>query len=703
MTHENPDSGSPAVRVFFLLAGLAVAAGIFFRFWGLGGAPLAVDEYYLGTSILNLAERCLPEFPCGGFYTRGLLVQYLTLILLYLGADLELAVRLIPVLASLMTVAAVWLIARRAGGIVAAALAAVLVSLSLWEIEFARFGRMYAPFQALFAWYVYFQLRHLIDGDTRAMVLYLLLSAIAIFVYAGAALLLALNFLPLLWPHKRWNLPHLFTSTGLLLAAVIKMRIDFRYLGVPSEQLPPDAPPDPAAASEPSIPLPVDVPYIPGAGWIILILGTGLLVLFLWFNRHRIRISHPAALFWLLALVVFAFGLVAFGVALVAAGILLRAPVPLETTAGPLRITKSTYALILVALTAAVMIAAVYSAAGFTEGAKDGLRYLFNYPDVYYKVLLPWMRAIPLTTVWLAMLLLPVLWLVWKNRSDVSDRFLTIRYLLALLIILVLLVGILLQPYRISRYTYFLYPVLLILASVGAVYLVRLAGNRSRPLAFAAALWLFVGFLATEDYGIRHLIAINDEEIRYRLSYDDALAAHYYNRWDFRGAAEFTNVRLSDGDRVVVFHQVLPHYLDRVDGYFIRAGTSIHSIVWGCGGDRELWSSAPLLDENSEVRDIIRQAPGTVWLLMRTPAYEWRDPLEIFLVERFDLQPEYVSVDGNLGVYAIRPEKRSAEMHRGRSSRPWKPRLPVDTVAATATPPAEIPPTAQGTPRRLPR
>ena len=79
-------SGTPFVLVGFAV--VAFCAGVFFRFWGLGDAPLAVDEYFLGTSILNITERGLPEFPCGGYYSRGILIKYLSLVPLFLGTNL---------------------------------------------------------------------------------------------------------------------------------------------------------------------------------------------------------------------------------------------------------------------------------------------------------------------------------------------------------------------------------------------------------------------------------------------------------------------------------------------------------------------------------------------------------------------------------------------------------------------------------------
>jgi len=91
-TSSRPMSPNRTLRAPLLVALVAIAWPVF-RFWGLGGAPLAVDEYFLGTSILNTAARGLPEFACGGFYTRGVLTQYLSVPLLWLGQSVEFTVR----------------------------------------------------------------------------------------------------------------------------------------------------------------------------------------------------------------------------------------------------------------------------------------------------------------------------------------------------------------------------------------------------------------------------------------------------------------------------------------------------------------------------------------------------------------------------------------------------------------------------------
>jgi hypothetical protein len=644
------------------LAAIAFGAGAFFRFWGLGDAPLAVDEYYLATSILNLMERGLPEFPCGGYYSRGVLLQYLSTVPVYFGANLELAVRLIPAISSIFAIAAVWKLSLRAGGVSVACVATVLASLSLWEIEFARFGRMYSPFQAIFLWYTWFQLKHLVDQDRVAQVVYLLLSAISIFVYAGAAMLLALNFLPLLWPEKRWSIRHLVASSGLMVCGLYYYRIDFRFMDVPESLLPPLSTIDDTATSlGPSLPLPVEVPFIPGSGPIIIIVGTIAFALLLWTHYKEVRLTHPSAILWLLASVVMSFGLISFGIALALLGGLMHAPLPLKNTTHLRKRLIQIYVPGLILLATIIFLGVTIVATDFVSAAKSTLNYVFNYPDVYYKIVRPWLHTIPITTVVLATLVVPLFWSSVKQTDEQLNWLAPSRYLFSILIALVLLVGLLKQPYVTTRYTYFLYPVVLVLASMS---IVRLARRMSRQFSPWAPLFMIGGlavFLITEDWGVGHLVRINEPEVRYRLRYDDKLAGHYYKRWDFRGVGEYTNLRIGPDDNVIVFHQALPHYLRRTDGIFIRKGSTIHSIVWGCGGTRELWSNAPLLDEEHEVRQLIDSNKAATWLIMHTSLYPWRDKLEADLATTYSLTPNYTSVDGNLAVYRISGEETKVQ------------------------------------------
>ena len=130
--------------------------GIFIRLKGLGTWSLTLDEYYIVKSAENILKHGLPQFPNGGYYERGILLQYMIASLLAFGVKAELSGRIFPLITNLLAIPAIYLIAKRVGNQLIATIAIVIFSFSIWEIEFARFARMYAPFQTIFIWYIYF-------------------------------------------------------------------------------------------------------------------------------------------------------------------------------------------------------------------------------------------------------------------------------------------------------------------------------------------------------------------------------------------------------------------------------------------------------------------------------------------------------------------------------------------------------------------
>ena len=153
----------------FCLAVIALIAGIYARFKGLGGASFDVDEYYLARSIENVLRTGLPAFSCGGFYTRGVVLQYASAAMQLGGSSAEFAPRFLSACSSILCIPAVYILGCRIRGRVVGLLAVILIALSVWEIEMARFGRMYGPFQAVFLWYLVFFLRYTADRNARAL------------------------------------------------------------------------------------------------------------------------------------------------------------------------------------------------------------------------------------------------------------------------------------------------------------------------------------------------------------------------------------------------------------------------------------------------------------------------------------------------------------------------------------------------------
>ncbi len=646
-------SGKPN-GYLLLLATTAFLAGIFFRFWDLGGAPLAVDEYFFGTSILNTAKHGLPEFDCGGYYIRGVFIQYLTVPLLALGANLEFAVRFWPAVASILSIVAVWRLGLLIGGVRTASIAVVLISLSVWEVEFARFGRMYAPFQAAFLWYLYFQARHLIKGSEQARWWYLCISGLAIFIYEGAALLLVANFLALIWPGKRWNFAHLCVASGLLVAAVGIRLTDFRHMGATADVAAPSMAENGGHSLTDILSLvPVDLAtltavILPIAAFAALLLGAVL-----WRYRAALRVAHAATMYWFFVVLCFGCGFIMFGVALVLAGLLMNLELPVRN----LNVKPGLLIVGLVALTMlwfGVLIASSQLGGDdIVSSVKNALRHIFDYPDVYFKIVDAWMQAIPVTTLSLAILAAIALTVTLRSKQRALAGGSYAGYLFGVTILLVLLVAILPLPYATTRYTYFLYPLLIILASLGINYIVEMRDKKGSYGSLAVVILLAPIFVFAEDFRLAHLARINEPGIRFRTEYSTDLAEHYYLRWDFRSVASYVNENVSPADKVIIFEQPLPHYLTRTSGIFIRAGSENHGLVQGCGSERDLWSNAKLLDEESEVLRMINEAGGRVWLIVRTANYAFRDPMEWSLIERYALSPRFLSQDGYLAVYLI--------------------------------------------------
>ena len=127
----------------------AVGWGLFVRFNGLGSRPLAEDEYFSITSVQYILHKGVPEFPTGGYYVRGLPLQYLQAASVRLFGDNEFAHRLPAALFGVLTLVLTFYYARIFLPWLLALACVAMLAVSGWEIEFGRFSRMYAPFQCI--------------------------------------------------------------------------------------------------------------------------------------------------------------------------------------------------------------------------------------------------------------------------------------------------------------------------------------------------------------------------------------------------------------------------------------------------------------------------------------------------------------------------------------------------------------------------
>src|SRR3989344_3860039 len=128
---------------------LIVIYGLVLKVYGLGTHTLWFDETISSLAATNIAEKGIPLFDSGLFYSRALIFHYLQgLFILLFGAS-DSIVRIVSVLFGLATILLAFFIGKefnKSAGVIAALLTCVL----FFEILYSRQARFYQLFQFLF-------------------------------------------------------------------------------------------------------------------------------------------------------------------------------------------------------------------------------------------------------------------------------------------------------------------------------------------------------------------------------------------------------------------------------------------------------------------------------------------------------------------------------------------------------------------------
>jgi hypothetical protein len=596
------------------------------RFWDLGRWPLAIDEYYFAQSVQNVLHLGVPAFPCGGYYVRGLLLQYASAGLEWLGLSAELAPRLLAAVCSLIALPAIYKIGRRLGGEQIALLAVAVMGLSVWEVEMSRFGRMYAPFQAVFAWYMVFFLSYVIDRNRRAVVPMLILSVVGFALWEGGIFLVLTNLLPPFIAHPDGRLTrrdwiYLIGCSLLLIPAYVLTMADLRMASsvpaLPQDYVEPPDTPSPSRLDAAVMPLNTLRLHIAWAAAALLPLG---LVLYAAFQQVRLYLKPPArplaALSMSAVLACVAsqqFGLAA-GVALILVllGIIDR-QVLLSPASRPVHLA----ALACVIFWTVFGLSTSDWSPGLTGVHKVALLgYEFvRFPDAVRQVAMPWARTVPLLTLGLFVLVGACYVRAWMRfeATDVLERV-----LLALFVILLLAASASNPPRHETRYIYFLYPLAIMFALLAITRGVRVLLGPTRLGSLAAILACIAAFVLSEDFRPYHLWNIGTEAINFRVGMPGRLKGHYHPRSDTRAAAEWLQAHATAGkDLVIISYPGVDFYYRQADFYFVSSDDPRFD-VWSCSrGTRQRWSDLPLIHSYDT---LAAKAGGgrRVWIVLET-------------------------------------------------------------------------------------
>ena len=630
---------------------LAVALGAYSRLFGLGTGPLAVDEYFIAQSVDNVLKHGVPAFDCGGYYMRGLTLQYVLAPLYAMGLSAEFAGRLVTVICSFIALPAVYILGKRLSGVTVACVSVALLSLSLWEIEFARFARMYMPFQAIFLWYLVVLHRVVVDHKTADHRWLWLLSVAGVLTWKGGLIVLVVNFLPSVIERTPGRVRRIAVSTALLTGGYFYSGWNFRFLGG-QPAMPPDVPiamggshvigPPVLASTLSSYPAWM-------AGFLPVLLVSLVAVVFLLRAREtllRERIVWAA----LIGLSVFnLFGCVIIGATL--AVLLEWIDIRRVSRRGLYAAAAAIAASLFFWLAYAVLTRAPHQLyPGFGPGGELSKLFVlfFKYPNVFDSMLFPWLESVPVLTAALYGLL--GLTIVYAVFAENSERLRGLRLTLAVFVILAALIGVAGTKYDSDRYSFFLLPLLYLFAvtAIHALIIRPLHSTPKRALALGVSLVALVG--ATEDFSWSHLIHMSSPEWNYRLPFDQTVSNHYYPRLDHRTPAEYTNRRARPNDVIITTTLPVAYYLKRTDYVYRNFGDKEFAAISCDAGRRERWTGSRLIYRLDDLKNVIDTARGDVWLIQRLG---WRLPPPDVLKQQYSADLVYRGRAGVIGVFKI--------------------------------------------------
>lgn len=616
MTNARSDSaGVPArLRVPLVLIGAAaLIAGLYGRFKGLGRWPLGVDEFYISRSIDNILRSGLPHFSCGGYYNRGTFYQYLVAAARLTGATPEFAGRAVAALLSVLALPPAYRLGQRAGGALVGWATVIILSLSIWEIEMARFARMYAPFQAIFLCYALVYLRYTASRSWGSLAGLMVLSLIGTLTWEGGVLMGVANVLAIVATHERGRLRRGDWARLALLVPwlVLLYEIgtnDFRGMAEYTVQAGEGARHGRLLGLALAWIAPLRGHRAWALGWACALVPSAVAAR--WLVSLRSRPLAAAAL--VAALLAAAAHLFALTAGVLALALVLRLVDARELAAPRARGFAFSLAALLafwLAFDHWVGLPRAPVAPLLGSAPPEIVQNLFGLPDVYDSIIRPWGRTLPLLSVGLA-LALAYLWLrIVVDRRDAREP---VTVVMGLLLAMVLAVGAT-QTERIeTRYTFFLYPLMIVAAATSlTMSLERLARRWSSPApasatpAIIAAALALLFFAVTEDFQPRHLAAIDSAAINFRIGMTPIRAAHYYPRNDMRSVGEWLSAHVRPGDLVVTGIPNLDPYYNAVDYVYIDAEDDRYDAYVCRDGHTDRWTNHPLLHGDAALKSLL--------------------------------------------------------------------------------------------------
>jgi hypothetical protein len=524
---------------------------------------------------------------------------------------------------------------------------------------------MYMPFQFVFFLFLYSVHSGFRENVPRQRIAAWILAAMSVPVYEGSIvlpLLLAAFVLTGNVEKTSRNLP-LFSVLFLVLLAlnIAANGVNYRSMGVSEPGLM-----GPASLQGLSVPknFPVAFPDLgllafAWRSWI----GRGILVLFActgaWITARSVRKCEgpfPKAILLIPLFLLPVLPLVhQFGILAVLAALLAMNRRDIHLTVGKDLLLWGIYLLLTFAF---------WTIVAAQSGNLDRIRhFLVGYPPVLYVVVMPFLQDVPL---WMVFFLGTAAFSIVRNvlfRRWEEDLF-----PITILVLCLAIVSVFETLYRETRYSFFFFPLFLVVA-MGEMRAIRMyLSERVWPVfgKRAGSILLMIPlavFLSTEDFHLHHVIDVASADLNFRTGSYSRYATHWYPRFDFKTPGDFVEGKCRDGDVVVLEQVAMSRYLKKPFFNYVPEDSERFTGIARKGGTEELWSGRPLI---SRPRQLASKVPEngdhSLWIIgivwdFHGGAQKLETRYEE-LAKEFGLVVElaFVGIDGRTGVWRVRRE-----------------------------------------------
>ena len=255
----------------------------------------------------------------------------------------------------------------------------------------------------------------------------------------------------------------------------------------------------------------------------------------------------------------------------------------------------------------------------------------FNYPGIYttfwlYYVTMPLYTFITIAIISIGLFL--------SLRNTLHNN-LAIRFLYLLVILIFLIVSYLIAGVE-TRYSFFIYPVVLLLVVISIYLISELIFRQKNYRNIFTLISLIFFMFFTEDYDYSHAFNIDEPEYNFRENYNDMLKRHFYRRYDIRTPAEYVNKNINPNEIVIVNEMVLEYYLKKVDYIFIEYKSRRFPILSTKNGKKERWTNSDLIYEKKSLVEMLNNSKKTIWFVVHKLPYIQKPLLEIEFYEKFE-------------------------------------------------------------------